>query len=216
MTMADLATLTQENADPILLDKHQLPAYAGQKAVLLLFVPFAQTVLEYAKQRFNYASSDSLIPSPVTDFYGELSRLLEMGLTYTLEEWATVFHQTLQKAARHDSLAQLLSIRHSNVCKSQGGIDALHFMLEKFSQGRIHQQELPSARASPENSDDELERLRVKTERLRVETERLRIYNVQLAQLRDTSIHLASRSNALVAQIMTGNEPDIHEIRQHL
>ena len=151
VTMDAFATLTQENADPMFLDKHQLPAYAGQKAVLLLFVPYAHTVLEYAKQRFDFATN-SLIPSPVIDFYGEFSRLFEMGLTYTVEEWTTVFIQTLQKAARHDSLARMLNLRHSRLCAHRDWPVALRSVLKKFSQGRIHQQEPPSVIASPEYS----------------------------------------------------------------
>ena len=144
MTMAAFEILTQENANPLLVDKHKLPPYAGQKAVLFHFLPYAQMVIGYAEENsMRHMVHTFHVPSVVTNFYGEYSRLFEMGLTYTVEEWTTIFHHALLKGARHHPLAHQLSLRYISLADSEKGVRAVQFVLKKFSQGRIYSKPVP-------------------------------------------------------------------------
>ena len=58
--------------------------YAGQKAVLFHFLPYVQTVIDYAEQCSKLEPTCSHVPSVIANFYGEHSRLFEMGNSYSI------------------------------------------------------------------------------------------------------------------------------------
>ena len=76
--MADLAKEAELNANPLHHKAHLAP-YAGQKEVLFHFLPFAQTVIDFAEQCSKLPPRKAHVPSVILDFYGEHSRLFEMG-----------------------------------------------------------------------------------------------------------------------------------------